>query len=235
MFSASAQQEGKDSSQPAAAAKPVEKQASPAGQAAPKGKPTIVKVTPKPSKLFTALDVDLDGYISLSEIEAAVQVLKNLDANQDGQLTINEFELTEEPEKKISRVVVRPGAPGKPPAVGRPTRPGRRPTAKPTRPGARPKRVATAKRPSTKPTRPGAKSRPARRPGRPVASKATKPAAGASNQVSSTTARKPATPSRVVKSTSARRKPKSASRVKPGGVAIKNPQKTTATEATTGE
>jgi hypothetical protein len=52
---------------------------------------------PPPSKIFTALDTDKSGDLSVAELEAAVESLKDLDFDDNGKLT-NEESGIEKPE-----------------------------------------------------------------------------------------------------------------------------------------
>ena len=178
------------------------------------GKPTIVTVKPKTSRLVQALDSNQDGKLSLEEIEAAVAILKGLDQDGNGELTSDEFGPVVAAEKPTSRSILRPSNPSKPSTINRPNRPGRRPTAKPTRPGTRPARVATSKNPPSRLKRPSGRPRPAGRPVRSVA-KASAPKSETNKSSSSTAA--PARPinSRVISSSNARKKTRTNSRRNP--------------------
>ncbi|MCH2388849.1 MAG: EF-hand domain-containing protein, partial [Opitutales bacterium] len=150
--------------QPASPNAPVATEATVSPPRAATGKPTIVTVKPKPSRLVQALDSNQDGKLSVEEIEAAVAILKGLDQDGNGELTSDEFGPVVAAEKPTSRSILRPTNPSKPSTINRPNRPGRRPTAKPTRPGTRPARVATSKNPPSRLKRPSGRPRPAGRP-----------------------------------------------------------------------
>ena len=77
--------------QPASPNAPVATEAAASPPRAATGKPTIVTVKPKPSRLVQALDSNQDGKLSLEEIEAAVAILKGLDQDGNGELTSDEF------------------------------------------------------------------------------------------------------------------------------------------------
>ena len=200
--------------QPASPNAPVAKEATVSPPRAATGKPTIVKVKPKPSRLVQALDSNQDGKLSVEEIEAAVAILKGLDQDGNGELTSDEFGPVVAAEKPTSRSILRPTNPSKPSTINRPNRPGRRPTAKPTRPGTRPARVETSKNPPSRLKRPGGRPRPSGRPARSVA-KASAPTSETNKSSSSTAA--PARPinSRVISSSNARKKPRANSRRNP--------------------
>ena len=200
--------------QPASPNAPVATEATVSPPRAATGKPTIVTVKPKPSRLVQALDSNQDGKLSLEEIEAAVAILKGLDQDGNGELTSDEFGPVVAAEKPTSRSILRPNNPSKPSTINRPNRPGRRPTAKPTRPGNRPARVATSKNPPSRLKRPSGRPRPAGRPVRSVA-KASAPKSETNKSSSSTAA--PARPinSRVISSSNARKKTRTNSRRNP--------------------
>ena len=200
--------------QPASPNAPVATEATVSPPRAATGKPTIVTVKPKPSRLIQALDSNQDGKLSLEEIEAAVAILKGLDQDGNGELTSDEFGPVVAAEKPTSRSILRPSNPSKPSTINRPNRPGRRPTAKPTRPGTRPARVATSKNPPSRLKRPSGRPRPAGRPVRSVA-KASAPKSETNKSSSSTAA--PARPinSRVISSSNARKKTRTNSRRNP--------------------
>ena len=200
--------------QPASPNAPVATEAAASPPRAATGKPTIVTVKPKPSRLVQALDSNQDGKLSVEEIEAAVAILKGLDQDGNGELTSDEFGPVVAAEKPTSRAILRPTTPSKQSTINRPNRPGRRPTAKPTRPGTRPARVATSKNPPSRLKRPSGRPRPAGRPVRSVA-KASAPKSETNKSSSSTAA--PARPinSRVISSSNARKKNRTNSRRKP--------------------
>ena len=200
--------------QPASPNAPVATEATVSPPRAATGKPTIVTVKPKPSRLVQALDSNQDGKLSLEEIEAAVAILKGLDQDGNGELTSDEFGPVVAAEKPTSRAILRPTTPSKQSTINRPNRPGRRPTAKPTRPGTRPARVATSKNPPSRLKRPSGRPRPAGRPVRSVA-KASAPKSETNKSSSSTAA--PARPinSRVISSSNARKKTRTNSRRNP--------------------
>ena len=199
--------------QPASPNAPVATEASASPPRAATGKPTIVTVKPKPSRLVQALDSNQDGKLSVEEIEAAVAILKGLDQDGNGELTSDEFGPVVAAEKPTSRAILRPTTPSKQSTINRPNRPGRRPTAKPTRPGTRPARVATSKNPPSRLKRPSGRPRPAGRPVRSVA----KASAPTSATDKSPGAAAPARPnkSRVFSSSNARKKPRTNSRRNP--------------------
>ena len=199
--------------QPASPNAPVATEATVSPPRAATGKPTIVTVKPKPSRLVHALDSNQDGKLSVEEIEAAVAILKGLDQDGNGELTSDEFGPVVAAEKPTSRSILRPTNPSKPSTINRPNRPGRRPTAKPTRPGTRPARVATSKNPPSRLKRPSGRPRPAGRPVRSVA----KASAPTSATDKSPGAAAPARPnkSRVFSSSNARKKPRTNSRRNP--------------------
>ena len=199
--------------QPASPNAPVATEATVSPPRAATGKPTIVTVKPKPSRLVQALDSNQDGKLSVEEIEAAVAILKGLDQDGNGELTSDEFGPVVAAEKPTSRSILRPTNPSKPSTINRPNRPGRRPTAKPTRPGTRPARVATSKNPPSRLKRPGGRPRPSSRPARSVA----KASASTSATDKSPGAAAPARPnkSRVSSSSNARKKPRTNSRRNP--------------------
>ena len=199
--------------QPASPNAPVATEAPASPPKAATGKPTIVTVKPKPSKLVFALDSNQDGKLSVEEIEAAVAILKGLDQDGNGELTSDEFGPVVAAEKPTSRAILRPTTPSKPSTINRPNRPGRRPTAKPTRPGTRPTRVATSKNPPSRLKRPGGRPRPSGRRARLVA----KASAPTSATDKSPGAAAPARPnkSRVFSSSNARKKPRTNSRRNP--------------------
>ena len=213
MLTAAAQTQ-KTPPQPASPNAPVATEATVSPPRAATGKPTIVTVKPKPSRLVQALDSNQDGKLSLEEIEAAVAILKGLDQDGNGELTSDEFGPVVAAEKPTSRSILRPSNPSKPSTINRPNRPGRRPTAKPTRPGTRPARVATSKNPPSRLKRPSGRPRPAGRPVRSVA-KASAPKSETNKSSSSTAA--PARPinSRVISSSNARKKNRTNSRRNP--------------------
>ena len=200
--------------QPASPNTPVATEAAASPPRAATGKPTIVTVKPKPSRLVQALDSNQDGKLSVEEIEAAVAILKGLDQDGNGELTSDEFGPVVAAEKPTSRAILRPTTPSKQSTINRPNRPGRRPTAKPTRPGTRPARVATSKNPPSRLKRPSGRPRPAGRPVRSVA-KASAPKSETNKSSSSTAA--PARPinSRVISSSNARKKNRTNSRRNP--------------------
>ncbi len=199
--------------QPASPNAPVATEAAASPPRAATGKPTIVTVKPKPSRLVQALDSNQDGKLSVEEIEAAVAILKGLDQDGNGELTSDEFGPVVAAEKPTSRAILRPTTPSKQSTINRPNRPGRRPTAKPTRPGTRPARVATSKNPPSRLKRPSGRPRPAGRPVRSVA----KASAPTSATDKSPGAAAPARPnkSRVFSSSNARKKPRTNSRRNP--------------------
>ena len=199
--------------QPASPNAPVATEAAASPPRAATGKPTIVTVKPKPSRLVQALDSNQDGKLSVEEIEAAVAILKGLDQDGNGELTSDEFGPVVAAEKPTSRSILRPTNPSKPSTINRPNRPGRRPTAKPTRPGTRPARVATSKNPPSRLKRPGGRPRPSGRPARSVA----KASAPTSATDKSPGVAAPARPnkSRVSSSSNARKKPRTNSRRNP--------------------
>ena len=199
--------------QPASPNAPVATEAAASPPRAATGKPTIVTVKPKPSRLVQALDSNQDGKLSVEEIEAAVAILKGLDQDGNGELTSDEFGPVVAAEKPTSRAILRPTTPSKQSTINRPNRPGRRPTAKPTRPGTRPARVATSKNPPSRLKRPSGRPRPAGRPVRSVA----KASATTSATDKSPGAAAPARPnkSRVFSSSNARKKPRTNSRRNP--------------------
>ena len=201
-------------SQPASPNAPVATEAAASPPRAATGKPTIVTVKPKPSRLVQALDSNQDGKLSVEEIESAVAILKGLDQDGNGELTSDEFgPVVAAEEKPTSRAILRPTTPSKQSTINRPNRPGRRPTAKPTRPGTRPARVATSKNPPSRLKRPSGRPRPAGRPVRSVA----KASAPTSATDKSPGAAAPARPnkSRVSSSSNARKKPRTNSRRNP--------------------
>ena len=200
--------------QPASPNAPVATEAAASPPRVATGKPTIVTVKPKPSRLVQALDSNQDGKLSVEEIEAAVAILKGLDQDGNGELTSDEFGPVVSAEKPTSRAILRPTTPSKQSTINRPNRPGRRPTAKPTRPGNRPARVATSKNPPSRLKRPSGRPRPAGRPVRSVA-KASAPKSETNKSSSSTAA--PARPinSRVISSSNARKKTRTNSRRNP--------------------
>ena len=200
--------------QPASPNAPVATEATVSPPRAATGKPTIVTVKPKPSRLVQALDSNQDGKLSVEEIEAAVAILKGLDQDGNGELTSDEFGPVVAAEKPTSRAILRPTTPSKQSTINRPNRPGRRPTAKPTRPGTRPARVATSKNPPSRLKRPSGRPRPAGRPVRSVA-KASAPKSETNKSSSSTAA--PARPinSRAISSSNARKKTRTNSRRNP--------------------
>ena len=199
--------------QPASPNAPVATEATVSPPRAATGKPTIVTVKPKPSRLVQALDSNQDGKLSVEEIEAAVAILKGLDQDGNGELTSDEFGPVVAAEKPTSRAILRPTTPSKQSTINRPNRPGRRPTAKPTRPGTKPARVATSKNPPSRLKRPSGRPRPAGRPVRSVA----KASAPTSATDKSPGAAAPARPnkSRVFSSSNARKKPRTNSRRNP--------------------
>jgi len=202
-------------SQPASPNAPVATEAAASPPRAATGKPTIVTVKPKPSRLVQALDSNQDGKLSVEEIESAVAILKGLDQDGNGELTSDEFgPVVAAEEKPTSRAILRPTTPSKQSTINRPNRPGRRPTAKPTRPGTRPARVATSKNPPSRLKRPSGRPRPAGRPVRSVA-KASAPKSETNKPSSSTAA--PARPinSRAISSSNARKKTRTNSRRNP--------------------
>ena len=199
--------------QPASPNAPVATEAAASPPRAATGKPTIVTVKPKPSRLVQALDSNQDGKLSVEEIEAAVAILKGLDQDGNGELTSDEFGPVVAAEKPTSRAILRPTTPSKQSTINRPNRPGRRPTAKPTRPGTKSARVATSKNPPSRLKRPSGRPRPAGRPVRSVA----KASAPTSATDKSPGAAAPARPnkSRVFSSSNARKKPRTNSRRNP--------------------
>ena len=212
MLTAAAQTQ-KTPPQPASPNAPVASEATVSPPRAATGKPTIVTVKPKPSRLVQALDSNQDGKLSVEEIEAAVAILKGLDQDGNGELTSDEFGPVVAAKKPTSRSILRPTNPSKPSTINRPNRPGRRPTAKPTRPGTRPARVATSKNPPSRLKRAGGRPRPSGRPARSVA----KASAPTSATDKSPGAAAPARPnkSRVFSSSNARKKPRTNSRRNP--------------------
>ena len=212
MLTAAAQTQ-KTPPQPASPNAPVATEATVSPPRAATGKPTIVTVKPKPSRLVQALDSNQDGKLSVEEIEAAVAILKGLDQDGNGELTSDEFGPVVAAEKPTSRAILRPTTPSKQSTINRPNRPGRRPTAKPTRPGTKPARVATSKNPPSRLKRPSGRPRPAGRPVRSVA----KASAPTSATDKSPGAAAPARPnkSRVSSSSNARKKPRTNSRRNP--------------------
>jgi len=157
----------------------------------PTSGPTIVKAKPRPSQLFTALDANKDGKLSLKEIEAAVTALKKLDKNKDDELTLNEFGPTPKLAKpnRSERSIRKSNALSstlKARAKPSKQRPSRRPTVKPI---GSPKAIAelTQKSPGTRP-RPGARPRPSSKPGQKTEGTGTSTKAGdlaSSNRASS--------------------------------------------------
>ena len=91
--------------QPASPNAPVATEAAASPQRAATGKPTIVTVKPKPSRLVQALDSNQDGKLSVEEIEAAVAILKGLDQDGNGELTSDEFGPVVAAEKPTSRAM----------------------------------------------------------------------------------------------------------------------------------
>tara|TARA_Y100001968_G_scaffold110657_1_gene100150 strand:+ start:256 stop:1251 length:996 start_codon:yes stop_codon:yes gene_type:complete len=175
MLTAAAQTQ-KTPPQPASPNAPVATEATVSPPRAATGKPTIVTVKPKPSRLVQALDSNQDGKLSVEEIEAAVAILKGLDQDGNGELTSDEFgPVMTSKKQQSSRAILRPTSTIKPSAAIRPNRPGRRPTAKPAQPGTKPTRVVTSKKPTSRLKRATARTRPAGRPSRRV-SKASLPA-----------------------------------------------------------
>ena len=162
--------------QPASPNAPVATEAAVSPPRAATGKPTIVTVKPKPSRLVQALDSNQDGKLSVEEIEAAVAILKGLDQDGNGELTSDEFgPVMTSKKQQSSRAILRPTSKTKPSAAIRPNRPGRRPTAKPTQTETKPKRLVTSKKPTSRLRRASARTRPTGRPSRRVA-KASSPA-----------------------------------------------------------
>tara|TARA_Y100001978_G_scaffold144278_1_gene129295 strand:- start:3837 stop:4844 length:1008 start_codon:yes stop_codon:yes gene_type:complete len=203
--------------QPASPNAPVATEASASPPRAATGKPTIVTVKPKPSRLVHALDSNQDGKLSVEEIEAAVAILKGLDQDGNGELTSDEFGPVVAAKKPTSRSILRPTNPtnpSKPSTINRPKRPSRRPTAKPTRPGTRPARVATSKNPPSRLKRPSGRPRPAGRPARSVA-KASASTSETNKSSSSTAAPSRPINSRVISSSNARKKTRTNSRRNP--------------------
>ena len=200
--------------QPASPNAPVATEATVSPPRAATGKPTIVTVKPKPSRLVQALDSNQDGKLSVEEIEAAVAILKGLDQDGNGELTSDEFGPVVAAEKPTSRAILRPTTPSKQSTINRPNRPGRRPTAKPTRPGTRPARVATSKNPPSRLKRPSGRPRPAGRPVRSVA-KASAPKSETNKPSSSTAASARPINSRAISSSNARKKTRTNSRRNP--------------------
>ena len=88
--------------QPASPNAPVATEATVSPPRAATGKPTIVTVKPKPSRLVQALDSNQDGKLSVDEIEAAVAILKGLDQDGNGELTSDEFGPVMTPKKQQS-------------------------------------------------------------------------------------------------------------------------------------
>ncbi len=187
------------------------------------GKPTIVTVKPKPSRLVQALDSNQDGRLSVDEIEAAVAILKGLDQDGNGELTSDEFGPNIIAEKPTSRSILRPTNPSKSSTINRPNRPGRRPTAKPTRPGTRPARVAASKNSPSSLKRPSGKPRPAGRPVHSVA-KASTPTSQTNKSSSSTAAAASPINSRVISSSNARKKTRTNSRRNPAAAGKAKPK-----------
>ena len=200
--------------QPASPNAPVATEATVSSPRAATGKPTIVTVKPKPSRLVQALDSNQDGKLSVEEIEAAVAILKGLDQDGNGELTSDEFGPVVAAKKPTSRSILRPSNPSKPSTINRPNRPGRRPTAKPTRPGNRPARVATSKNPPSRLKRPSGRPRPAGRPVRSVA-KASASTSETNKSRSSSAAPSRQINSRVISSSNARKKTRTNSRRNP--------------------
>ena len=175
MLTAAAQTQ-KTPPQPASPNAPVATEATVSPHRAATGKPTIVTVKPKPSRLVQALDSNQDGKLSVEEIEAAVAILKGLDQDGNGELTSDEFgPVMTSKKQQSSRAILRPTSKTKPSATLRPNRPGRRPTAKPTQTETKPKRLVTSKKPTSRLRRASASARPTGRPSRRVA-KASSPA-----------------------------------------------------------
>ena len=104
-------------SQPASPNAPVATEAAASPPRAATGKPTIVTVKPKPSRLVQALDSNQDGKLSVEEIEAAVAILKGLDQDGNGELTSDEFGPVVAAEKPTSRAILRPTSPSKPSTI----------------------------------------------------------------------------------------------------------------------
>jgi len=191
--------------------------------AASTGKPTIIKMKPKPSRLVQALDSNQDGKLSVKEIEAAVAILKGLDQDGNGELTSDEFGPVAAAEQPTSRAIVRPASPNKPSAVKQPNHPSRRPTARPNNSRTNPSRVATSKQPSSRLRRPTGKPRPAGRSGRPVTKKASALKDTSDQAPSDTLSSDRSNNSRVVSASSARRKAKTKSRRNPTALVNSTP------------
>ena len=188
-----------------------------------KGKPTVIKVKPEPSKLVQALDSNRDGKISVAEIEAAVSILKGLDQDGDGELTSDEFGPVVAVEQPTTRAIVRPASPKKPSAVKQPNRPSRRPTARPNSSRTNPSRAATSKQPSSRLRRPTGRPRPSGRSGRPVTKKASALKDTSDQAPSDTLSSDRSNNSRVVSASSARRKAKTKSRRNPTALVNSTP------------
>ena len=116
MLTAAAQTQ-KTPPQPASPNAPVATEATVSPPRAATGKPTIVTVKPKPSRLVQALDSNQDGKLSLEEIEAAVAILKGLDQDGNGELTSDEFgPVMTSKKQQSSRAILRPTSKTKPSA-----------------------------------------------------------------------------------------------------------------------
>ena len=106
--------------QPASPNAPVATEATVSPPRAATGKPTIVTVKPKPSRLVQALDSNQDGKLSVAEIEAAVAILKGLDQDGNGELTSDEFGPVMTPKNSNLReqFCARPAKPNQAPQYG---------------------------------------------------------------------------------------------------------------------
>jgi hypothetical protein len=136
----------------------------------PISKPTIVKANPKPSQLVAALDANKDGKLSFEEIEAAVETLKKLDTNNNGELTLNEFGTLPEAKKQSRGSIGNLGETKSNLSV----RPSSRPSARPSsRPSARriSKSSSTATRAADSKNTSTRKTRLSRRPSRLITKK----------------------------------------------------------------
>ena len=128
----------------------------------PISKPTIVKANPKPSQLVAALDANKDGKLSFEEIEAAVETLKKLDTNNNGELTLNEFGTLPEAKKQSRGSIGNLGETKSNLSV----RPSSRPSARRiSKSSSTATRAADSKNTSTR------KTRPSRRPSRLITKK----------------------------------------------------------------
>ena len=107
--------------QPASPNAPVATEATVSPHRAATGKPTIVTVKPKPSRLVQALDSNQDGKLSVEEIEAAVAILKGLDQDGNGELTSDEFGpvMTSKKQQSLEQFCARPAKPNQAPQYGR--------------------------------------------------------------------------------------------------------------------